>query len=174
MTINLSGSESPECKCVLECKEGWEEQGDYCFRWSSESVTWTGAESSCRREGATLASIPSSAIDDYVVKEMEGRDIPILWIGGSDREVEGTWTWAGCADWDFTKWGENQPSNEKDQHCLTYNKYTGNPGNYKNAWNDANCMSRQKFLCTQKLCSGVLENSVKLFFLNRKINIFLI
>ena len=88
MTINLSGSENPECKCVLDCKEGWEEQGDYCFQWSSVSDTWSGAESSCRREGATLASITSSAIDEYVLKEMEGRTIPILWIGGSDREVE--------------------------------------------------------------------------------------
>ena len=98
-----------------------------------------------------MATITYSAIDEYVVKEMESRDIPILWIGGSDREVEGTWTWAGCGDWDFTKWGENQPSNEKDQHCLTYNKYTDGG----NAWNDANCMSRQKFLCSQKLCSGI-------------------
>ena len=149
----LSFPEFPECsenKCVLDCKEGWEEQGDYCFHWSSESDTWTGAGSTCKREGANLASITSSAIDDYVVKEMEGRDIPILWIGGSDREVEGNWLWAGCADWDFTKWGENQPSNEKHHDCLTYNKFTIGG----NTWNDANCKSVQKFLCSQHLCSG--------------------
>ena len=57
--------------------------------------------------------------------------------------------------WEFTNWDENQPSGNFEghqQHCLSYNNYTGG------AWNDATCGSPYKFLCSQKLCSGIQWN----------------
>ena len=54
--------------------------------------------------------------------------------------------------WEFTNWDENQPSGTFEghqQHCLSYNNYTGR------AWNDATCGIPYKFLCSQKLCSGI-------------------
>ena len=54
--------------------------------------------------------------------------------------------------WEFTNWDENQPSGTFEghqQHCLSYNNYTGG------AWNDATCGIPYKFLCSQKLCSGM-------------------
>ena len=170
-------------ECTAKCREGWDEQDDHCYLWSSETQSWREAEEFCVKEAAHLASVLSKSTNDYILEGIGKRDVEFLWVGGSYRGLEGGWKWIDCRFgdmsiiflgldllsffaqkaikvsifyfrdlWEFTNWDENQPSGTFEghqQHCLSYNNYTGG------AWNDATCGIPYKFLCSQKLCSGI-------------------
>ena len=142
-----------EEKCVQSCEPGWEESGDHCYFWSSESKNWDEAEEFCKTKGAHLASVTSNATNDYIEAELKQRARQ-LWIGGSDKESEGVWKWSDGSTWEFTNWGRiggiEQPSNHTGQNCLEYHISNWD-------WNDNNCLLHRNFLCSKKICSG--ENS---------------
>ena len=77
-----------------ECGQGWERNGNNCYLWSTEKKTWADAEHFCQGEGGHLASVPSSAIEDYVKEGLQRHNIDVAWLGGNDIEEEGTWKWA--------------------------------------------------------------------------------
>ena len=146
-----SGSERLRCsdatKCVEQCEQEWEENGDHCYYWSKDTKTWVEAEQFCKGEGGHRASVTSAATHGYIAAQLKH----FLWIGGSDRESEGDWKWSDCSTWDFTNWGtisgKQQPSNHGGHNCLEY--YIQN-----RKWNDGNCNIPRNFLCSRRLCSG--------------------
>ena len=148
----LLGSEqrgsSEDTKCVQSCEQGWEENGDHCYFWSKQVKTWDQSEEICQGKGAHLASVTSKATDNYIAAESKGK---FHWIGGSDKESEGTWKWSDGSTWLFTNWGKigriQQPNNRPNHHCLEYQKE-----DWK--WNDQHCGLQRNFLCSKKLCSG--------------------
>ena len=121
-------------------------------------MAWDKAEEFCRTKGAHLASVTSKATNDYIEAELNQRDHHIF-IGGSDKESEGTWKWSDGSTWEFTNWGtiqgQEQPSNTTGQDCLEYHSS-------KWKWNDVRCTYRGNFLCSIKLCSG--ESQQLIFF----------
>ena len=76
-------------------------------------MSWMDAEDFCKEKGAHLASVTSSAINDYLLEGKEKRDMYHLWIGGSDQEVEGIWKWTDCSPWEFTFWRSGEPNNHQ-------------------------------------------------------------
>ena len=148
-----SGSQQHECsndnKCSQSCKQDWEEHGDRCFYWSQETKSWNDAEESCKEKGGHLASVTSTATNDYIEAGMSD----YLWIGGSFFGSEGVWKWSDCSDWDFTNWGTLEPSNKTMRDCLGYNKTS-------RMWSDSRCNIKKRFLCSTKSCSG----EIHLFF----------
>ena len=80
--------------CVQECVGDWAKNGDQCYSWSTDTKTWDEAEQFCKEKGGGhLASVTSKATNDYIAAELKLRDHE-LWIGGSDKKSEGTWTWS--------------------------------------------------------------------------------
>ena len=152
-----SGSQQHECsndnKCSQSCKQDWEEHGDRCFYWSQETKSWNDAEESCKEKGGHLASVTSTATNDYIEAGMSD----YLWIGGSFFGSEGVWKWSDCSDWDFKKLGilhsEKQPSNKTRHKCLGYDRDT------RKCVDD--CSQKKRFLCSIKLCSGESHHFVR-------------
>ena len=70
-----------------------------------------------RKEGGHLASIDSQEVDDYFAEKNQR-----VWIGGSDLNLEGTWTWSDCSRWNWTNWdkanlgGDNFWPDQPDNH----------------------------------------------------------
>ena len=162
-TFTLPGSEPQEggsdaTRCERECEEGWEKNGNHCYFWSTVSKTWDESEEICKGKGAHLASVTSKATDDYITAESRDK---FTWIGGSDKESEGTWKWSDGSTWEFTNWGTigrnrvQQPNNRPNQHCLEYQRE-----DWK--WNDNHCNTQRNFVCSKKLCSG--ENLISIPF----------
>ena len=149
-----SGSERLRCsdatKCVEQCEQEWEENGDHCYYWSKDTKTWVEAEQFCKGEGGHLASVTSKAINDYIAAGLKQKD-HFLWIGGSDKESEGIWKWSDGSAWEFANWGTiggvQQPSNHSGHDCLEYQRSD-------RTWNDLSCHNKRKYLCSKKLCSG--------------------
>ena len=133
------------------CQEGWEKNGTHCYYWSSNKMNWTEAEDFCKMKGAHLASVTSSAINDYVLEGKARRDLIHLWIGGTDAEVENVWKWTDCSSWEFSFWDTGEPNNFGPT-CLVYRP--------NNKWDDWKCFNKDRFLCSQRICPGK-ENYIR-------------
>ena len=152
----LSGSDqtgnSSDKDCVEDCQGDWEANGQHCYFWSKHNTSWFEADRFCRKRGAHLASVTSNATNDYILrglaKSRTAYTSNTLWIGGTDREVEGVWTWTDGSAWEFTYWGYHRPGRDNNrQNCLQYD-------NYNQKWWDWKCHTTHRFLCSQKKCTG--------------------
>jgi hypothetical protein len=89
---------------------------------------WSDARASCRSrgDGWALASLRSPQDTEFVA----GLLTIEAWIGASDAEVEGTWTWAdrGDAFWsgdgtgsalngEYANWNSNEPNGGEESDC---------------------------------------------------------
>ena len=140
------------------CEPYWEENGNHCYLWSKNKVNWTEAEGLCQRKGAHLASVTSTAINDYVLEGKDKRRMYQLWIGGSDLEVNGVWKWADCSEdqeWKWADWRPGEPSDHLGQDCLSIH-----PEERK--WDDVGCNTKSGFLCGQRICSGSYSPALRL------------
>ena len=84
-----------------------------------------------------------------------------VWIGATDEEKEGDWTWTDCSRWGFEKWAmvngkTQQPDNSVEQdgdgeNCaFVFGNKTENTG-----WVDFPCSLREHhFVCSKPICSG--------------------
>ena len=108
-------------------------------------MSWDAAERFCQSEGGHLASVNSSAIEDYLTKGMANRGYDSAWFGGNDMDKEGTWKWADCIPWDFTFWNPGEPNNGGGvQNCLSHDLS-------KWGWDDDTCSNEKWFVCKSSL-----------------------
>uniref|UniRef100_A0A8C7YLL6 C-type lectin domain-containing protein n=1 Tax=Oryzias sinensis TaxID=183150 RepID=A0A8C7YLL6_9TELE len=122
-------------KCVpgkTGCPEKWIRFGSSCYFLSEESKSWDEAREFCRARGAYLVVINT--------KE-ENQNI---WIGLTDRDLEGTWKWVDGSSLTLQFWGSDQPDNHKGGedcgHMLAYN----------GLWNDVTCSFTMQWICEKE------------------------
>ena len=133
--------------CVVGCGQGWEENGDHCYRWSANrKITWIEAQDWCINQGGHLASVTSNSIKTYVVEGMNRNNVDNIWIGANDCMQEGDWKWVDNSRWDFSSWGGGEPNNAwwngGNEDCAAM----GRDG----AWNDILCkFELDYFLCSK-------------------------
>ena len=63
-----------------------------------------------------LAAVTSLDFQNFLKKV--NKDEVKTWVSGSDREAEGIWTWTDGSVWNFSNWGDSQPSKGTNQDCL--------------------------------------------------------
>lgn len=83
-------------------------------------MSWQEAQHYAVSVGGNLVTIRSAAEQTWLVQNffnpIQGRPRPMfggnsLWIGFTDREVEGHWRWVSGEPVDFTAWWTGEPSN---------------------------------------------------------------
>ena len=112
------------------------------------------------KENGHLASITNIGIHNYILsklnRKLKDKDKETwFWVGGTDQEEEGNWTWSDGTRWIFVKWGiggfdgKNQPDEEASggEDCLQiYNVLVSH------GWNDRACDTEIRFVCGCQLC----------------------
>jgi len=143
-------------ECVTSCTEGWETHGNHCFKWKTHYETWDSAQICCESENANLASITSEAINQYVLEGMRTRNLSYIWIGGNDKDEEGTWKWVDGSPFEFTFWGFGEPNNfGGNEDCMVHGwpSWRNTDGWGPNMWNDYHCKTNVKgLICGKKIC----------------------
>ena len=113
--LSIGGNKAKEKisnKCVLPCPQDWEENNDHCYLWSKTKQNWTKAEQMCIKNGGHLASITNQDIHNYIWDKIQSATERSVWVGGTDKEEEGTWKWSDGSVWDFANWPA-EPNNFK-------------------------------------------------------------
>ncbi|UQA62895.1 C-type lectin domain-containing protein [Polyangium aurulentum] len=83
-----------------ECPASWTAAGGRCYLQEISLREWESARQRCVDLGGDLATIRSPE-ELAEVGAITTRDV---WIGGSDRDAEGTLTWSNGEPWDYQTW----------------------------------------------------------------------
>jgi hypothetical protein len=70
-----------------------------------------------------------------------------MWIGGSDIDSEGNWTWLDHKPWQFNNFVQGEPNGEEAENCLEMKKQAAGdrPAGW---WNDKACSEKRNFICS--------------------------
>ena len=88
---------------------------------------------------------------------MKRRNLDFVWLGGTDKIKEGTWSWIDGSPFEFTNWSRREPNNwkiepnEPDEDCMHMDRL-GRLGQDRGKWNDLRCDTKLHFLCAKKIC----------------------
>ena len=138
--------------------EGWEETLTYTgeskqFSFVEEKKTWDEAEVFCQKRGGHLASILSEseqremfslAAGDYDYQFLSYPNAQPIWVGGTDKEKEGSWQWSDGSFWLLpAKPSKDFGKNGDENDCLEFD------GLFKD-WHDRNCSNELAFICEQR------------------------
>ncbi|XP_014878439.1 uncharacterized protein LOC106940263 isoform X2 [Poecilia latipinna] len=120
-------------------------------------LTWTEAQSVCRRDYTDLATIESTAdVDDFL--STSSNYTGKAWIGLYDDTLN-SWTWSlndssfyGPGEYSFRNWDNGQPDDYYgQQHCV---RFSGSSVNSLGQWDDAGCMETMEFVCYNGTVGG--------------------
>ncbi|MEZ6063000.1 MAG: C-type lectin domain-containing protein [Planctomycetaceae bacterium] len=114
------------------------------FRWDSATAAATNLtfEFNGTTHNGHLANIGSSAENQFLSDHVFASGEPSAWVGGTDGDTEGTWTWAGGPEagqvffiagtgtvaGQFSNWAVGEPNNSGNEDALLFRGGGG--------WND--------------------------------------
>ena len=117
-------------------------------------VTWDNANSGCKSLGSELASIESQCEQNTV---FEVANKAAAWIGGNDKDSEGTFTWPSGTE--FYKSGAAvagvytnlasgfNSASQTTQHCVQIQDSDGE-------WDDVVCSKTLNYVCEKEAYAG--------------------
>ncbi|XP_066913843.1 alpha-N-acetylgalactosamine-specific lectin-like [Clytia hemisphaerica] len=125
------------------CDSGWTEYSGDFYAYINQKKTWNNAELYCISKGDHLASIKSKQENDFVYRLTTGGRND-YWIGMSDKQVEGSFTWSDGKTATYKNFASGQPNNAANQDCVSFYK---NYADYAGKWNDWECSKSFTFVC---------------------------
>ncbi|XP_071369506.1 asialoglycoprotein receptor 1-like [Centroberyx affinis] len=137
------------CSEKASCPEGWLKFDCNCYYVSTGEKTWDESRRDCLSRGADLVIIQGYRENEF----LNGLNKDV-WLGLTDREEEGNWTWVDGTPLRRPKsfWTVNQPDDggigvprEEDCGHLRYGveHFIG--------WNDVDCNQLKPWVCEKKI-----------------------
>ena len=105
--------------------------------------SWSAAKAGAEALGGYLVAVNSDAERLWIDSNLRPSGAT-LWLGGTDANSEGTWTWVSGEAWSYTYWNGGEPNNSGNEDYLmvnsngTWNDITDNYGSipgYVVEWN---------------------------------------
>ena len=102
------------------------------------SMTWTEAKEYCEKLGGHLVTITTADEQSFVESIIKNGTKSCYWLGGTDEESEGDWTWVTGEKFSYTHWGKDMPDNwETEDYLMMFKEdHPSKPGNTFGYWND--------------------------------------
>ena len=144
--------------CVESCKEESQQErlGGHCYHFSTASKSWHKSKLHCKSKNGHLAAVTNLEIHNFLMKKVDEDDRRTwFWIGGSDKGEEGNWKWTDGSVWNFTNWADQpykQPNSANEDCLQIHNRYFA-----RNGWNDQNCNHQYRFICSWRICPGIVS-----------------
>ncbi|XP_022088512.1 macrophage mannose receptor 1-like [Acanthaster planci] len=129
-----SPTRPPPLPSEYNCPPDWGRYDGHCYSLNTTKMDLLTAESSCRSVGAELATIEDRNTNNFIrgymheVAPSENR----IWIGLSDRTLEGWFSWSDGEPVTFTNWDSGQPDNGDENDCTEMHIDSG-------YWRDTKC-----------------------------------
>ncbi|XP_072048376.1 macrophage mannose receptor 1-like isoform X2 [Amphiura filiformis] len=132
-------------KPINSCQEGWDDNGDFCYKVMTEQLTFEEANRECETHNAKLSSIHSEEEQAYHTAAVDNNDMR-LWIGLTDAEMDGTMRYIDGTPVDYTNWALEQPDNHSGtENCV--HLYVRDDRDLDGTWNDDECDKSYGFVC---------------------------
>ncbi|XP_049459415.1 macrophage mannose receptor 1 [Epinephelus fuscoguttatus] len=123
------------------CPDGYISWYLNCYKLVEKLATWDAAQTACQQEGGHLTSIDMSYDQAFVAGVvLQGK--ADSWIG-LRRQDDGTYQWTDGWPVLFTQWGPGEPSNIKDEGCVSMH---ASP-HFHGTWNDTKCDIAKPYIC---------------------------
>ena len=98
---------------ILDCRDGWTQEGGVCYRLFTSPLPWAAAEAFCVAQGGHLAAVHNATQFDAI--NALGATYH-FWLGGHAGEYGvpagcdwNIWANADGSPWDYVNWDYNQP-----------------------------------------------------------------
>jgi hypothetical protein len=128
--------DAPACACEQR------EISDRTFHLCNWPMPWHEAEALCQRKGLVLARVDSKQMSRELYREATEIARSAWWIGYSDREQEGRFTWQEGDTGGFSYWDARQPNNRScNEDCVALRE------GKKGRWHDSPCQQHRPFIC---------------------------
>ena len=123
----------------IQCKMGWQEWNQACYKLSKDFKPFSNASSICRQSGAELVSIASPQENEFVYNVSEGEEV---FIGLHAPKANDSFVWSDGGTFDYSRWEDGEPNGDcgVDGCCVILVEPTGR-------WNDTPCEMWQPFVC---------------------------
>lgn len=122
------------------CPKNWIYLEGSCYKYSSQSLTWSAAKTDCEKMGSMLAVVDSKEKQNAIATQFKNKR---FWIGlYRDPKDTSRWLWVDGSRLSFSNWGPGEPNN--------YRGWFEGCGEVwpSGRWNDARCgLSRRDHLC---------------------------
>jgi len=108
--------------CGGKCPEDWWEhpQTGGCFRFGPSVESWDEARTTCEGWGSLLATITSEDEEQALGDQLGARET-VYWLGATDQDSEGAWSWLSGETWGFEHWCDGEPDNlDGTEHWLAW------------------------------------------------------
>lgn len=92
--------------------------GHYYKVYYDATIGWHDAKTACEELGGHLATITTQEEDSFIYSLVSEKNIE-CWLGGTDENTEGIWTWITGEIWSYDNGEFN--NDEDDQHYLVIN-----------------------------------------------------
>ncbi|XP_064630845.1 uncharacterized protein LOC135489423 [Lineus longissimus] len=142
------------------CPKGWLQHLGACYFFSKADrlITWTEADGKCKDMYAHLASVQDHDQHDFITYNLLTNwewdwQNPGVYIGLTDQERDGRYTWTDGSPVSFTNWRPGQPDGSTLEGCSIIEINSLSSGRY---WQDIPCAIRKtkQFIC-KKSAVGV-------------------
>uniref|UniRef100_A0A671TKS7 C-type lectin domain-containing protein n=1 Tax=Sparus aurata TaxID=8175 RepID=A0A671TKS7_SPAAU len=133
--------------CILSYKhylqQGWFYFSDSVYYISSTKKTWQDSRNDCLQRAADLVIIGSTEeqVGDFIKQHQK-----IMWIGLTDREMEGVWKWVDGSPLTTSFWDSGEPNSHRgNEDCVEIHSF-----NSLYNWNDKTCENKNFWICEKK------------------------
>ncbi|XP_039669665.1 CD209 antigen-like protein C [Perca fluviatilis] len=120
-------------------QHGWVYFNHSFYYISSIGKSWQEGRDDCQQRGTDLIIINNKEEQDFA-RQFKRR----TWIGLTDRETEGIWTWVDGTALNTSFWHTGEPNSYQSQEedCGEIRMY-----DVENSWNDMPCKMKNYWIC---------------------------
>ncbi|XP_046900931.1 CD209 antigen-like protein C [Hypomesus transpacificus] len=125
------------------CPHEWRKFGCHCYYASTGKKPWEESRRDCLARAAYLVVIDSREEQTFI-NGLYASGLHV-WIGLTDRDSEGNWTWVDGTPLTTAYWQKGQPNSYKtEQDCVEFfHRALGQLGE----WNDEACSAENQRIC---------------------------
>ena len=158
-----SGSLVIELEVDTRKAEGWQEEVVYStgsrnlvyrgettleYKLYTIKKNWVDAEAYCQSEGGHLASVLNEEEQEQVSILANGHNY--VWLGGSDKQMEGVWRWTDGSVWNYTNWWNGFGNQGDSTNCVAA---------VGHSWGDYSFTPTIPFICVSPLSKNLISTT---------------
>lgn len=136
---------------VLVCgtDHDWKHLESSCYKYFSESLSWSDASSHCREMNGSLVILHTAEEHKFVSRAVLP-DTCRVWIGLNDYgSSPRDWKWEDGSGLFFSHWQQGEPNNAVE-NCVEVLNGLFYGVQWDHAWNDNSCSESFPFICERR------------------------